>query len=195
MDKEKDWEAYYAKASLKPRSTLIRALEYFEKNIPKEKIAVDMGCGNGRDTINLLKNGWQVYAIDASETAIKLLNENTAPSDKKNLVAECVTFEQMKWKTVSLVNASLALPFCDEQNFDSVWSNLVNSISVNGAFTGHFFGINDDWKTLNLINEQELQHLFRSFKIEFLEEKEYDAPSVTGPVKHWHIFEILAIKK
>lgn len=195
MDEEKGWQAYYAKTSLKPRPTLTRALEYFEKNAPKEKIAIDIGCGNGRDTIKLLKEGWQVYAIDSSETAIKLLKEHTTLFDKKNLTAECLTFKQMKWQMVSLVNASLALPFCNKKNFENVWNNLVNSILVKGAFTGHFFGVNDDWKTLNLINKQELEHLFRNFKIEFLDEKEYDAPSATGPVKHWHIFEVLAIKK
>lgn len=195
MRKEAAWKAYYAKIKLKPRPTLTRAMEYFENNKPEEKSAIDLGCGNGNDTIHLLKNGWQVYAIDASPTAIELVNKNTSPPDLKNLTTECTTFDETKWKPVTFVNASLSLPFCKKENFTFVWDNIVRSIKAGGIFAGHFFGINDDWNDLNLFSEQELQNLFKDFMIEFFEGKEFDKPSATGPMKHWHIFEVLAVKK
>lgn len=47
----------------------------------KPKNAVDLGCGAGRDTIYLIKNGWNVLAIDRENTKeiisrIKMVQQN-----------------------------------------------------------------------------------------------------------------------
>ena len=34
----------------------------------KPKNAIDLGCGTGRDTIYLIKNGWKVVSIDKEDT-------------------------------------------------------------------------------------------------------------------------------
>jgi len=158
MEEKEDWQVYYSKASLEPRATLVRALEYFKENEPKEKTAIDLACGNGNDTVGLLKNGWTVYAIDSSEMAIKPLIKLMVPLYKEKLTVECVTFMEVNWKTVTLVNASFSLPFCSKANL-------------------------------------ELRNLFNNFEIVFFKENEYDGPTAVGPEKHWHLFEILAVKK
>jgi len=79
------WKEYYAKIPLKPRPTLLRALEYFKDHPPSSKTAIDLGCGKGNDTLTLLKEGWSVYAIDKSAKAIELLEEQIAPSMRDKL--------------------------------------------------------------------------------------------------------------
>ena len=44
--------------------------------------AIDLGCGTGRDTIFLIKNGWKVTAIDRENTK-ELIEENLDEEEKK----------------------------------------------------------------------------------------------------------------
>ncbi|MGQ9869558.1 hypothetical protein [Leptodesmis sp.] len=39
------------------------------------RVAVDLGCGDGRDTVELLRRDWQVLAIDGEPQAIARLLE------------------------------------------------------------------------------------------------------------------------
>jgi tellurite methyltransferase len=59
----RDFAAYYDGVKGRPpRPTLSRAADAFAG----PGFAVDLGCGDGRDTIELLRRGWRVLAIDAA---------------------------------------------------------------------------------------------------------------------------------
>ncbi|MEC4815643.1 MAG: methyltransferase domain-containing protein [Scytonema sp. PMC 1069.18] len=46
-----------------------------ETSLAPSRFAVDLGCGDGRDTVELLRQGWRVLAIDGEAEAIaRLLN-------------------------------------------------------------------------------------------------------------------------
>ena len=47
----------------------------FEKYIPSGGKILDLGCGSGRDSKYFLKKGYQVTAVDASETICKVTSE------------------------------------------------------------------------------------------------------------------------
>ncbi len=71
------WSRYYeATQGGAPRETLLLALDLFEREggaAGGERLAVDLGCGQGRDTLELLRRGWRVLAIDAEREAIERL--------------------------------------------------------------------------------------------------------------------------
>jgi len=188
------WKEYYAKKGLAPSDGVLRAMAYFKSNPAANKTAIDLGCGNGRDTLTLLKENWKVYAIDAAQEAIDLINTTTPLELKKNLELECKTFAQTNWRSVDLINASLSLPFCKNEEFSNVLKKINHSILPNGLFTGNFFGEKDDWKELNLLKKEALLKSFEEFEILFIEEMEFDKESTTGPIKHWHVIEIMAKK-
>ena len=74
-----NWASYYEKTGQRPpRATLIRALDSFDREErPDNALAADLGCGSGRDTIEILRRGWPVHAVDASRDAIDgLLAQN-----------------------------------------------------------------------------------------------------------------------
>ena len=65
------WTRYYAAAGEAPRQTLLQALDSLRGSDGPPATAVDLGCGTGRDTLELLRRGWRVLAIDAEGAAIE----------------------------------------------------------------------------------------------------------------------------
>ena len=160
--------------------------------------AVELGCGAGRDTVCLIKNGWNVLAIDRenveSRIAAKLSEE-----ELKQFKFLKQKFEYIELEKNNLVVANFSLPFCNKNNFKELWNKINNSILKDGYFVGNFFGINDEWKSTKeemtfLTKEQEIE-LFKDFEIIEFKEVEKDGTTGLGKMKHWHIFNVIAKKK
>jgi SAM-dependent methyltransferase len=159
--------------------------------------AIELGCGAGRDTIYLIKNGWNVLAVDredVKEIIIKNLNEN----ELKKFKFSKQNFEDIKLEKCDLLVANFSLPFCSKNNFEELWNKITNSISNDGYFVGNFFGINDDWnktkKEITFFTKNEVLDLFKNFEILIFKEIEKDGTTGLGKTKHWHIFNIIAKK-
>ncbi|TQR32556.1 class I SAM-dependent methyltransferase [Brevibacillus brevis] len=67
------WDEYYKKAAMQEESTFCK---YVKKQIDKNAIVLDIGCGSGRDTFSFAKDGYEVVGIDRSKEVIKI-NRNT----------------------------------------------------------------------------------------------------------------------
>ncbi len=64
-DRSAGWAAYYQQLRDRPpRRTLVTALDNFGE-VPPEALAVDLGCGDGRDVVELRRRDWDVVAVDA----------------------------------------------------------------------------------------------------------------------------------
>ncbi|MBX7042081.1 MAG: methyltransferase domain-containing protein [Ignavibacteria bacterium] len=189
------WRDYYEAVKTDPRPALMRALQYFAEHPPGSKTAYDLGCGNGRDTIALLKEGWKVTAVDSEPSAIELIMQNLGNVKPESLNFVCSSFEDMKLKEATLVNAGYSLPFCEREHFNGMMQSVTKCISKGGLFTGNFFGIRDEYQELSLVTEEGLKEMFTGFDFLYFKEEEFDGPSVSEPEKHWHIFEVTAIKK
>ncbi|HEY9707670.1 MAG TPA: class I SAM-dependent methyltransferase, partial [Oculatellaceae cyanobacterium] len=118
----RDWSAYYsAVGGRAPRDTLLAALERFEaeKSAVGSRFAVDLGCGEGRDTVELLKRGWHVLGIDGEQEAIARLLRRPDINPER-LETQVTRFEEVTLpESVDLVNASFSLPFCPPEHFPS----------------------------------------------------------------------------
>lgn len=179
---------YFKKSNNLPRETLLKAIAYFTQNPSLNKRAVDLGCGNGRDSYALLQDGWKVSAYDYSKSAIASLDNHP------NLTATCCSFEDIEWSAVELINASFAIPFCDKKVFPDLWDAITKNLTKGGVFCGHFFGNEDSWQQLLLFSKDELNQLFESFQFDFFKEKKFHEKTISGHAKDWHLFEIVAIK-
>lgn len=125
-DKEKFLES--TKDSLPHKNVQI-----FCKNNTEKGTAIDFGCGAGRDTIFLLKNGWNVISIDKENTKA-LIEQNLTEEEKKHLKFIQSEFEDCKIEENDLFVANFSIPFCKKENFEQLWNNIVNSITENRIF-------------------------------------------------------------
>jgi tellurite methyltransferase len=192
-----DWNEYYEKTSGRPpRSTLLAALAAFGDD-GAARSAVDLGCGDGRDTVELLRRGWRVIAIDAEPQAIERLETRRDLPRRSALTALCTRFELTRWPKVDLVNASFTLPLCPPALFPALWARIERSLKPGGRFAGQLFGERDSWRGEPGIvthDRAAVDGLLATFTIEMLEEEETDAVTPQGKAKHWHIFHIVARK-
>jgi SAM-dependent methyltransferase len=194
----RDWAAYYdATAGRPPRRTLLSALERFE-SLPQPPRAIDLGCGDGRDTIELLRRGWEVIAIDAAPAALeRLIRRADLPSGAK-LTTRCGKFEELDWPEAALVNASFALPLCAPAAFPSLWRKITRSLVPGGRFAGQLYGERDSWaadRAITVFDEAGAWRLFEAYAVEMFDTEESDGVTPRGRAKHWHIFHIVARRR
>ncbi len=162
----------------------------------KPEGAIDLGCGAGRDTTYLIKNGWNVLAIDKENTK-EYIDKNLNDEERTRFRFECQNFENIKLEKTQLIVANFSIPFCSKDNFYKMWNSIVQNICKNGYFVGNFFGLNDSWKETKkemvFLSKEQVFNLFKDeFEIIEFDEIEKDAKTASGSMKHWHIYNIIA---
>ena len=89
--------------------------------------AIELGCGAGRDTIYLIKNGWNVLAIDKEETK-GLIEEKLNENELGKLRFSLQNFQNVKLENNSLLVSNFSIPFCGKKYFKEFWNKIEESI-------------------------------------------------------------------
>ena len=104
----------------KPRNNV----EYFINEIQcNSGNAIELGCGAGNDTVYLIKNNWNVLAIDRE--------------DVKERIAKRLTKEELakfKFQKQNFIVANYSLSFCNKNKFSKLWNKINDSIFTNRIF-------------------------------------------------------------
>ncbi len=202
-----EWKRYYQETGQRaPRPTLLLALDRFDledKTGGELGQAIDLGCGSGRDTIEILQRGWRVLAIDRQSEAIKALHaRDDLPADTDQRLETAIsTFEEAQLPSADLINSGFALPGCAPDHFPKVWRRIIEALTPGGRFSGQLYGVNDSWAApggkgdgMTFLTRPQVDGYLAGLEIEMIEEEETDSVTPRGETKHWHIFHIVVRK-
>jgi tellurite methyltransferase len=194
-----DWAAYYTKTGTRPpRKTLIFALDRFDREGgPENAFAADLGSGSGRDTIEILRRGWPVLAIDSAPEAIEQLLARPDLPEGARIETQNLRYEDMTLPPCDLVNAAFSLPLCPKDAFPAVWAKILGALRPGGRFSGQLYGDRDSWAgdpTTTHFTRAEVDALLSGLEVEMFDEEEDDSVTPRGVAKHWHIFHLVARK-
>ena len=170
----------------KIRPLLSKALEQIQtQNIPPG-IALDFGIGGGDETAHLLKQGYQVIAIDNFKeflTEVKL-RKDLAPY-LSQLTTIHANFEDVDWKAIPQVDlfvALFSLNFVQPDKFYEVWKNIVAHVKPGGYFVGQLYThlleniqrdgyfVSESTELIPFLSEEELRGLLNEFDVEYFED-------------------------
>jgi len=196
-DKAAGWAAYYEKLRDRPpRKTLLLALDRFGPPT-SDALALDLGCGDGRDIVAMLHRGWHVVAVDSEPEALRQLGARHLPSADR-ITPITARLEDVPLPLgVRLVNSSFAMPLCEPGRFHDLWIRIREGLPAGGRFSGQWYGVHDSWRGrpgMTFLERGEALALLDGLEIEMFEEEEADGVTPRGNPKHWHIFHIVAQK-
>ena len=195
---EDEWANYFIPSGPGagvPRETVLEAIKALKKSHKKPSLAIDIGAGNGRDTLAMLEAGWKVVAVDASAVGLSQLKEK-AQNYASNLTTQIAFYEDMQLPSAGFINAGYALPFAKKENFNNIWAKIVTALKPGGVFYGQFFGPEDSSpSSTSLHSETEIRNnLLKNFDILYFTEKKEWGHNKDGK-KFWHVFNVVARKR
>lgn len=210
---QRDWPAYFnAVQGLPPRETLARALDQllrdgFVEASGADGLALDIGCGEGRDSREILRRlpGVRLLATDASEHGLDLTKGSIPGADSGRARFEACSMENLatqfaglgRLSRVLLINASFSLPFCEPAAFPALWAWMWATLTPGGYFSGQLFGDRDEWATIDPRRHHSragVESLLAGQETLWLDEAEKDGPDGMGGTKHHHVFHVVARK-
>lgn len=127
-----DYDKYYRTVNLfgEPYAELI----YFFKNLNPKGTLIDVGCGQGRDSIALARIGYNVTGIDNSTLGIKQM---TTISDNENLkliglVGDVYTFDHFQDFDIVLLDSMFHFEKRDRKRETDLISEIAAKIKKGG---------------------------------------------------------------
>lgn len=190
------WINYYnAITGRAPRPLLLDVIARFQKEKNSSLQAIDLGCGDGTETLALLGAGWNVLAIDKEEEAIARVRDKISAHHHAQLETRVAAFEMVTLPIADLVYAGFSIPFCSPAQFAELWSKIDGSLHNGGRFAGQLFGDRDSWASnpkMTFHTPLQARNLFSAFDIETFTEVEDDRPTALGESKHWHLYHVIA---
>ena len=128
----KAYDKYYQKENYfgNPYKELLDFIETLEK----DKMILDIGCGQGRDTLAIGKLGYSVLGIDSSIVGINQLNDIALKEDLpvKGEIADMFTFDRYEEYDVLLLDSMFHFYKRDIETETNFLNLLLNQVKQEG---------------------------------------------------------------
>ena len=201
------WSRYYEVTAERPAWQTVRiAIARFKsedeaaalqgrKRCHPERLAVDLGCGAGRDTRELLRARWRVIAVDREPAALQTLVAAAGPELGARLETRAEDLATVEIPPCDLVNASLCLPFLAPEAFAATWRRIVAALAPGARFSVMLFGDRDESAsdaTMTCLPPERIEADLDGFEIEHWLVKEEETQTALGEPRHLHLIEVVA---
>jgi hypothetical protein len=126
------WDEYYKRTFEKsfinsPSFFAIFINDYIKSNNISINSIIDLGCGNGRDTIYFKLNNYVVEAIEQSKVACEYLNKYNINIYNQSIIDNLP-------KTYDMYYCRFVLHALNYEDIDKFFKNVYNSMSDNSIF-------------------------------------------------------------
>lgn len=168
-----------------------------EHNPRRERLAVDLGCGAGRDARQLLRAGWRVLAVDREPAALETLKSAAGPQLGARLDTRVADLATVDIPPCDLVNASLCLPFLAPEPYAATWLRIVAALGPGSRFSAMLFGDRDASatdETMTCLAPELIEADLAGFEIEHWHAKEENSQTALGEPRYLHLIEFVARK-
>jgi tellurite methyltransferase len=189
------WDDFVRSSRLRPpRELLRRTLGAFLLEGRSPGVAVDLGCGSGPDTAELLRRGWTVHAVDTNAEGLRLLREGVPADALARLHLHALPFQDLALPRCDLVWSSWALPYCPRDRWPAFWRGLRAALTPGGRVAADLFGPRHAWAGEDgvfTISKADLRQALSGLQVEAFDVEDGVRPS--GPqMTRWHAFGISA---
>ncbi len=192
-----------------PREQLMRALALTHPHDGSPRRALDLGCGEGREVVELLRAGYEVVAIDPypemlERTRARVASEglSSAPCALTLVQATIEEFApRIDRGSFQLIHAGFVLPFVVRDAFAAAFARVREGVAPRGFFVGQFFGPDDEFireaatGTMTSHSAVEVRDLFSQFDLVLHEEVNRSGHIGKGRSKWWHVHHVIAQRR
>jgi SAM-dependent methyltransferase len=193
-----DWAGFYAYTrgglGREPRPLFTKGLAVLEAAGARPGRAIEIGFGDGTETLALLGAGWHVLAVDPTPEAAMGLRSRVHPGDAERLEILTLAAEAADLRPFDLLYAGYALPFVAPDAFVGFWAGVRRRLLPGGHLVFNVFGTRDAWAGdpgMTFLEREAVHGLVDGLEIVAIDEEEGEGDSFVGP-KHWHLFDVVA---
>jgi Methyltransferase domain len=190
-----DWAAFYRhSAGRGPRPLFAKGMAALELAGVTPGQAVEVGFGDGTETLALVDAGWRVLAIDPTPAAAEGLRSQVPASSADRLIVRSEPAETTELLPFDLLYAGYALPFLEPTAFPGFWARVRRQLRPGGFIVVNLFGPHDSWlgrDGMSFLDRDAVEGLADGLDSIAIDEEDQDGESFLGP-KHWHVFDVVA---
>jgi len=125
------WESYYSQNKYPKNPSLFA--EFVKPFLIKNEKLLELGCGNGRDSVFFAKNGVDVIGVDQCSNEIKFLSDEFSSFENLNFFVSDMTDLSLEINPF-YVYSRFTIHSIDEQGEDRLLKWVGDNIKVGGLF-------------------------------------------------------------
>jgi trans-aconitate methyltransferase len=194
LERPEDWSGYNAtQTGRAPRELLPTLLAHAGDG--DGRLALDLGCGAGVETAELLRRGWRVLAVDWDPTTPDLLAARVPPEATAGLTVLVRGFAELDaLPPLDLVHASWSLPYAG-RHLPRLWRLLVDALVPGGWLGCVLFGdrASADAPDTARLTDAQVAGLLAGLAVAEHTTQEATGVSFTGDTR-WHVHTVVARK-